>query len=187
MPLDRAAQHLPIPIGGTAPAHAAHRRRAAHGAIRRRWRPLAVAFGCVSASVGAWLASGYSTPTFSLDAAGVHLDGSLLARPTLSPDSHRRLYAGAVALTLSRVSPDEVVASAVTMDAGAPSRGVCVMQAAGDRARERCTFVLGNRVLSARDSYNASVAAWTRVYSDGVVTRIDVPDGPLPVPLPIGR
>ncbi|MBV8446306.1 MAG: hypothetical protein JOZ92_10360 [Candidatus Dormibacteraeota bacterium] len=171
-------QHLPVPIGGRAPAH---RRRARFDIIRRRRVELlrGVTLALIAVAVG--LVALPPGDSMYVDAGGMHIDGATL-RPggTLQGGS---LYVGDGAVVVGADGADSVAGSALTINGHAVT-GRC----AGHRDTEHCTFTIDGRRITADDVYDATARRWTRTYSDGTHIAIDVPSGgsPVPVVVPLG-
>src|SRR5579884_2258844 len=170
-------QHLPVPIAGGVPAHAAL-------AGRRIRLSATVAIYAAAAAVvlyAAWLAIVPATPSMFLSADGLHVDG--VAVPRESTADGVTVFTGSVTLALTSAHGDEI-AAAETIFQGRRTTGRCVRRG----LREQCRFFIGATVLTALDTFDSRESVWQRVYSDGTAVSIAVPQGAglVPVALPLG-
>jgi hypothetical protein len=164
-------QRLPLPVGSPHPV----RRPARLGRLRlRAGGRVATLLALVAAAAGALLGVTPPTVTVGMDAAAYRVGDVAL------PARGAGVYAGPEGAVVVHGS----LASASTRLRGVPAVGSCRL-AAGARS-ERCTFVLGDRRLTAVDRMAGS--GWDRRYDDGASARIGLSGGrPVPVPIPLGR
>src|ERR1700736_4465734 len=110
--LDRAPQHLPVPLGGLAPAHRNEPR------LSRTWRVqqtrIISAGGLMLGLLGGWLA--VATPAISVyaDGTSIHVGDVTLLPLHEQRSPGVRVYTGAVAFVLVDLNPHDVRAAAVT-------------------------------------------------------------------------
>jgi hypothetical protein len=181
--LDRISQNLPIPIGGTRPAH--RPRRALFIAWHRYKMQLIVGLALSLVASGAVLVA--STPPLAVfaDNQGVHI-GSTTLREQAGQPSDVQVYAGEAVLVLRRRGAS-LVAAGVTKLNGHAVSGRCDMSLqAAKQMTETCTFFMpGGHVSHASDVFDPSANEWRRKYSDGRTLRIEVPSGERIIPVPI--
>ena len=186
--LDRAPQHLPVPLGGLAPAHRNEPR------LSRTWRvqqARIISVGGLTLSlVGGWLA--VATPAISIyaDGSSIHVGDVTLLPLHDQRNPGVRVYTGAVAFVLVDINPREVRAAAVTSLNGLSVNGVCRMARVGrGGAREDCAFSVHGTTLHSTDLFDPPAHSWHRTYADGRTATFNVPPGTslVPVPIPLGR
>ena len=186
--LDRAPQHLPVPLGGLAPAHRNEPR------LSRTWRVqqtrIISAGGLMLGLLGGWLA--VATPAISVyaDGTSIHVGDVTLLPLHEQRSPGVRVYTGAVAFVLVDLNPHEVRAAAVTSLNGLSVNGVCHLTRAGrGGGREDCAFRVHGTTLRSTDLFDPSDHSWHRTYADGRTTTFNVPPGTslVPVPIPLGR
>jgi hypothetical protein len=184
--IDRRPQHLPVPLGGMAPAHVARSRR------RRRMRvggPLTVATGAVAGVVGLGLLLAPAPAQVSL--RGDHLDVGAMTLTASGPAGAQVMrFSGGASYVLAEHGDGSAVASAAWTAGGTLSSGTCRMRRDGSRLVDECVFASGGALFTSVDVLDpARGAEWQRTYDDGVQATIVVGSNgaAVPVPFPIGR
>jgi hypothetical protein len=186
--IDRNPQHLPVPLGDSAPVRVQRRRR--RRVIRAHLRTLVLLAGIGCAAAGLALLASAPPPAVYL--FGDHLQvGDTTLRPMgRIGGAQTTLYGGDASYVLDERRGGSATGAASWVASGRLSAGVCHLRTAPARLIDECTFDVGAGRLSSVDVLDVSSGApWLRTYDDGVRVSIAVPsDGAaVPVPFPIGH
>ena len=182
--LDRAAQTLPIPLGGLAPAHR-HASALRRGLRRHRTAPL-LAIALASSVIGVWLSA--APPAFEVgeDAAGLHIDGVTLL-PVAHSTAGTRIFSGAATIAITTASGVVRAGSVMTWN-GSLATGQCVLRRSAAGATETCVYSIGTRRIASTDRYVYRTHAWSRHYNDGadITIGVSAAGALIPLPFPFG-
>lgn len=169
-------QHVQnVPLGPVDRRHAVRRHMGRRlGRTLRFHLPLVLGgIGVLLAGVGAWLSLAPTPVAVSRD-AGAYTIGDVRL-----PARGEGTYAGPEGAIVIREDGGTVRAAASTTLDGHHMTGRCVWTRGADR--ERCTFTLERRSLSAIDTRTAT--GWHRRYGDGETVELRT-EGPVPIPVP---
>jgi len=190
--IDRAPQHLPVPIGDLRP----HRQtRLATGPVllwRRRGPELLAAVGLLLAVVAVMVTVTRPALAVYLQDDAVHVGDLTLTHPRDNGGlAEGRLYTGAVTLLMVDEADGSVVASSVAYLGKEPVTGVCTFGPPTDTAiAERCLLRIGGASVTCRDVLRfATPGSWERRCSDGQELTVAVPKMAevIPMPFPLAR
>ena len=118
-----------------------------------------------------------ASPSMYRDAAGIHVDGTVLTA-TRSPIAGM-MYTGAATL-LIRPGPNGAIEGyAATALDGHAVTGACIQRGES----EHCSFSENQMTFTAEDTFQPAEHAWMRRYADGRTITIAVPQGTTAVPL----
>jgi hypothetical protein len=182
----RAAQYVPLTIGGLEPAH-----RVVSPWIRA-WRRnatlLLTAAALVLAAAGVLVSVAPRTVSVYADASHVYVGNVTLTRATSSPVVGYMMYGGSAVVLLSSAHPVDRAAGAATLG-GVHVSGTCSRAAQTATLSERCTFTVGGARETSTDVFDSQSRVWRRTYSDRETVAFAVPavQTVIPIPLPLGR
>jgi hypothetical protein len=185
--IDRHPQHLPVPLGGSAPVRVQRPRRRRPIRAHLPTVVLLAGIGCAAGGL-AQLAS----PPTAVYLLGDHIQVGSMVLHLVGPigGAQATLYGGDASYVLNEPNNGSAIAAASWVASGRVSGGVCHLRSAAARLIDECTFDLRAGRLTSVDVLDLSTGShWLRTYADGVrVTFAVSPDGAaVPVPFPIGH
>lgn len=180
--VERSAQNLPVPIGGTAPVHLSRRGR------HLTWPAidaLASAAGLGAAVTGLALLGAPRVTAVAMVDQRVTVGAISLTETGAVGGTGQVAYGGAVSYVLRRGTDGSAVAAAAWNAPGGMSDGVCHMSAPGPTVTDRCVFHAPGTLLTSVDVLQrGSRATWQRTYDDGFRVTIAISPGGAAIPMP---